>query len=194
LDRHFSLAGLCRKVRIKCGQIISTLSSLICPHYQPPSTAANAYIFADTLSATEGSKGKGIGATSYLGREFTKDEGLAVAVAVLLVWGLLNLLRVDHLGYVQNLGAVWQVLTTLAIVATLLAYPAIDERASDKVLWRHVENESGFLSIPYVCLLGLLPSLYGFTGKWFTPSPFNLDPSTHLSTHHLTQHGKRRRT
>lgn len=67
-------------------------------------------------------------------------------------------------GWVSNFSAVWQVASTLAIVACLLALPS--QRNSSEWVWTTVMNRTGYpqASTPYVCMLGLLLSTFTLSG------------------------------
>jgi amino acid transporter len=74
------------------------------------------------------------------------------------------LIRLSILRWINNFSALWQVVTTLAIVISLVAYPT--ERNTDEFVWFHVINETGFpdKNIGYVFLLGLLSATFSFSG------------------------------
>jgi hypothetical protein len=71
---------------------------------------------------------------------------------------------VTEQGWVSNFSAVWQVASTLAIVACLLALPS--QRNSSEWVWTTVMNRTGYpqASTPYVCMLGLLLSTFTLSG------------------------------
>src|ERR1700681_1783546 len=54
--------------------------------------------------------------------------GIGIAVAVL--WAVINALRVDQQGYVNNLGAFWQIGVTVVVIAVLFTMGTPTQPAS----------------------------------------------------------------
>lgn len=71
-------------------------------------------------------------------------------------------MRIDHQGWFNNTSAIYQILSTFLVVGVILYFSK--SLSSNKFVFTHYHNETGFESMPYVCTLGLLASLYGFSG------------------------------
>jgi amino acid transporter len=91
---------------------------------------------------------------------------VAVAIAVSVCWAALNALRIDQLGLVQNLAALWQVGATVVIVAVVLGAPQRDPDVPRDWVWSARYSgtglEDGNQYSSYVALLGLLNALFAF--------------------------------
>eukprot|EP00455_Lapot_gusevi_P044400 TRINITY_DN553_c0_g2_i6.p1 TRINITY_DN553_c0_g2~~TRINITY_DN553_c0_g2_i6.p1 ORF type:complete len:382 (+),score=64.56 TRINITY_DN553_c0_g2_i6:133-1278(+) len=95
----------------------------------------------------------------------TTGQTVLVAIGVCFVWTLLNVLRVDQQGWLNNLAAVWQVFSTLAIIITVLSTAPSSASASD--VFQKTINNTGLdqtNAMVYVALMGLLFSLFSFSG------------------------------
>ena len=90
---------------------------------------------------------------------------VVISSATLSAWALLNLLRVEHQGYINTLGAAWQIVCTLAVMIGLFTTcPKNGHMSSIHDVFFTFNNESGFESTPYVLMIGSLSTLYCFTG------------------------------
>ena len=94
---------------------------------------------------------------------------VGIAIAIAACWSVMNVMRVDQQGWLNNLAAGWQISTTIAIVAVILSprYNTHTFTSSDTV-WRFWRNKSGFShdgkSDAYVVVVGLMSSLFSFSG------------------------------
>ena len=93
---------------------------------------------------------------------FGSGETVGIALGVLTVWALINGLRIDQQGWVVNVGAVVQVASTIVLMAVVLALAP--ELNSASFVVTEFYNGTGWDSTGYVVLLGLLYSLFAFTG------------------------------
>jgi len=90
---------------------------------------------------------------------------VGIAIAIAACWSVMNVMRVDQQGWLNNLAAGWQIATTIAIVAVILS-PQYNKHTlnDDYTVWRSWRNKSGFHADSYVVVVGLLTSLFGFSG------------------------------
>jgi len=93
---------------------------------------------------------------------FSPGAEVALAIATTAVWGLINALRVDQQGWVNNFAAGWQIASTAVIAAVVLG--AAPELSSPTFVFTEFYNGTGWASVPYVVLIGLLYALFAFTG------------------------------
>ena len=91
-------------------------------------------------------------------------------VVIILAQALLNTFGVKLVGFLSNVSAWWHVGGVLIIVALLWILPESHQSPSFTLTGFH--NETGWTSLPYVFLLGLLMAQYTFTGY---------DASAHVS-------------
>jgi amino acid transporter len=94
---------------------------------------------------------------------------VGIAMAICFCWALMNISRTDQQGWLNNLAAGWQIATTVAIVATLLAHTGEGhDFQSNHFVWEIWRNRTGFSmdngGFGYVILAGLASSLFSFTG------------------------------
>ncbi|KAI8893532.1 amino acid/polyamine transporter I [Globomyces pollinis-pini] len=90
----------------------------------------------------------------------------AIAGAVLVVWTVQNFLRIDIQGVINNFAAFWQIGTLLTIIGTLWATcsSSVSGTATNSQMFFTFYNGTGFESVLYVCMIGMLSTLYSFTG------------------------------
>ncbi|KAI8907403.1 amino acid/polyamine transporter I [Gorgonomyces haynaldii] len=90
---------------------------------------------------------------------------VGISIGVSFVWALLNMLRVDQMGALNYIGAVWQVGSTLAVLIMLaVGCSGSSNLATSEQVFFSTFNATGFENIGYVSLIGLLSALYCFTG------------------------------
>ena len=91
---------------------------------------------------------------------------VGVAIAVCAAWSVINLLRVDQQGWLNNLAALWQLTTTVAIIVCVITIPARDPDIPLNWVWTTSYNSTGIdeKNFGYVCLIGLLSALFAFSG------------------------------
>jgi amino acid transporter len=121
--------------------------------------ASFAYIFAQFISASLVTAGADALKTTSL---------VALAIAVLLVWSVINCLRIEDVGIINNIAALIQILTVIALVIVVLSYaPKLN---STNYVFFTYNNDTGFSQQSYVIVLGALFSNYAFIGKSYITS------------------------
>jgi amino acid permease (GABA permease) len=107
---------------------------------------------------------------------------ILIFAIVLLVHGLLNQFGIRLVALLNNVSVWWHITGVLIIVSVLTFVPS--HHASAKYVFTSTFNDTGFHSIFYVLLLGLLLAQYTFTGY---------DASAHMTeeTHGASRSGPR---
>ena len=73
-----------------------------------------------------------------------------------------NIAKMDAQGWFNNASAIYQLVSTVVIIVAIVA--AAPERSSSKFVWTSYYNTTGMDSAVYVCIIGLLTTLYGMSG------------------------------
>jgi amino acid transporter len=143
------------------GQVVSAehapLWSYVCGWFNflgnTAGDAAFAYTFALFLNA----------AILISGKESYSDADTAgVAVGVLLCWTILNIFRIDKVGWVNDVAAFIQTATIIILVIVLFSVPS--KLNTSSVVFTKYNNETGFDSPSYVVVIGILLAVYSFCG------------------------------
>jgi amino acid permease (GABA permease) len=92
----------------------------------------------------------------------TPPHTVLLLAVILLVHGLLNTFGVRIVAFLNNVSVWWHLLGVLVIVGVLAALPERHQPAS--FVFGHFANLTGWSSVPYVFLIGLLMSQYTLTG------------------------------
>ena len=93
---------------------------------------------------------------------FSSGETVGLALAALAAWAMINGLRIDQQGWVNNFGAFVQIVTTIAVTVAVLALaPSLN---APSFVFTEFYNGTGWSNTAYVVMLGLLYSLFAFTG------------------------------
>ena len=75
------------------------------------------------------------------------------------------MMRVDHQGWFNNTSAIYQMVSTVVIIAAILI--SSQQLATSSFVWTTYNNETG-LDTPnstlYICCIGLLSCLFSFAG------------------------------
>eukprot|EP00347_Sterkiella_histriomuscorum_P006675 403351864 len=92
------------------------------------------------------------------------SQGVQVFIAILILffWALKNGMRLDKQGWFNNGSAVYQLVSTIVIVLVIVLFS--QSISSHEFVWTTYNNETGFNSVLYVCLIGVLMSSYGMSG------------------------------
>ena len=85
-----------------------------------------------------------------------------LGILILFVWSVLNLFRIENIGWISNAACLFQVVTiiTLAVVVLLMA-PRLN---TSTYVFTSYYNDTGFSQIGYVVVLSFLFPLFGFVG------------------------------
>jgi len=116
-------------------------------------------------------------AVGISGEEFTIEQQVAIAVGISVGCSILNAMRVDQMGWINNFTALWQVSSTIAIVICILLYPK--EHSTNAFVWSSTINYTGYTQFGYVALLGLLTSNFSFIG--YEAGSHMAEETTHAS-------------
>ena len=92
----------------------------------------------------------------------TGGETVAVAIGTSLLWSVINGLRVDRQGWLNTAAAAFQLVSTIVVVVVMATMTP--EANTAEFVFTQWNNETGFDATGYVILLGLLYSLYSFSG------------------------------
>jgi len=87
---------------------------------------------------------------------------VVIAEIAIIIFTFLNFFHVSHLGWISNFGAFLQIFTVVVVLVGLLA--AASSLNSINFVLTDYNNETGWSSVIYVSGLGLLSSLFGFSG------------------------------
>lgn len=135
----------------------SALWSYICGWFNFLGNAAGdasfAFSFAQQLNATIAISG---------GSSYSNNDTVGVALAILVVWSICNVLRVDNVGWVNNFAAFCQAATIIILLCAVLAVPS--QLATPHYVFTTYYNATGWNNKSYVVCVGLLTSLFSFAG------------------------------
>lgn len=84
-----------------------------------------------------------------------------IAIAILLLWSVLNIFRIDHVGWINNIAAVIHIFSIVFVIISLAVAPPVHATAS---VLRESYNGTGFANGGYVSLLGFTAAFFTFTG------------------------------
>lgn len=118
--------------------------------------ASFAYGWASFVSA---------GVVAMNGNELTLGQQVGISIGVLFVWSVLNCFRVDQVGWINNIAAVFQISSIFLVFILLLAKTATLSPAS--YVFTAYVNKSGtppFQNVGYVVATGITSSLFSFVG------------------------------
>jgi len=105
-----------------------------------------------------------LGAFLSLTTSFTATRGHVVLVyaGILVAHGLLNTFGIRVVAFLSDVSVWWHILGVLTIVIVLAFVPT--HHATTSFVFTHFVNQTGFSSVFYVFLIGLLMAQYTFTG------------------------------
>ena len=86
---------------------------------------------------------------------------VGLAISITFLWAVQNVLRIDQQGWVYTVAAIFQIVATMTIVIVL--FVMTPERATANTVFFSTYNGTGF-PFPYVCLIGILSTLFSFAG------------------------------
>ena len=98
--------------------------------------------------------------------DYTNNERVGIAIAVCVAWTLLNYLRVDQQGWFNSFAAVFHIASIVAIVVCVVSMTTKDPDVPTSWAWSTYYNGTGVDDkyMGYVLLIGLLQSLFAFSG------------------------------
>ena len=94
------------------------------------------------------------------------------------MWSLLNVFRVDQVGWINNVAAACHAGGILIIIIALLTMP--DNLNSGSFVFTEYVNDTGFNDKSYVVVIGLLTGMYSFAG--YEASAHMAEETGHAST------------
>ena len=100
--------------------------------------------------------------TASGGEQYSSQATVGFSIIVIIIWSLLNCFRVDQLGWINNMAAFIQLSSVIFIVFALLCIPKTLNPSS--FVFTQYHNETGFGDSSYVICIGILFSLFSFTG------------------------------
>lgn len=104
----------------------------------------------------------GAGVQAAGGEELSTGALVGISISVLTVWTCLNFFNVSQVGWINNIAAFVQVGSVVIMLIGILSIaPSLN---TTHFVLTHYNNESGFSSPVYVCGIGLLSGLFGFSG------------------------------
>ena len=93
---------------------------------------------------------------------FDEQSQVAISIAILLLWTVLNFVRVDGIGWFNYVASLFQVFSVILIaVVVLTRAPAL---ATNEFVFKGFNNNTGFTSKSYVSAIGIVGALFSFAG------------------------------
>ncbi|CDW80970.1 uncharacterized amino-acid permease-like [Stylonychia lemnae] len=90
------------------------------------------------------------------------QKQVLIAIVTLIMWAIKNRLRLDQQGWYNNFSAIYQCISTIFLVTAIIICSS--NVSSHEFVWTNYNNETGFESVIYVCMIGVLMSMYGMSG------------------------------
>lgn len=94
--------------------------------------------------------------------EIPGNQQVFVSIMILLLWSVLNVFRIDHVGWINNIAAFIHISSIFIVIISLAVAPPLHATA-DYALTKSY-NDTGFISSNYVSLLGFTAAFFTFTG------------------------------
>ena len=163
----YSMAEICSAYP-SAGSVYHWTGQLVPPHLTPIASyicgwtnflgngagdAAFAYSWATFLSAAVVMSG---------GATITSQDLVAISILILLVWSGLNFFRIDKVGMFNNMAVIAHMGTIGLMFFALFA--GSKKLQSAEWVFTSYNNETGFNNQGYVLVMGLLTSVYCFSG------------------------------
>lgn len=82
----------------------------------------------------------------------------------MMVWGLCNLLRIDHQSKIHTFASILQIICTVAVIVSLYVKCSAGHSASLSEITTSTYNDTGIESPIYLLMIGCLSSCYCFLG------------------------------
>lgn len=87
---------------------------------------------------------------------------VAIAIGCMFSFAIKNIAKMDAQGWFNNASAIFQLVSVFVIIISIVS--VAPERSSSEFVWTGYYNTTGLDSAVYVCLIGLLTTLYGMSG------------------------------
>ena len=103
--------------------------------------------------------------SSYVASGLPEIDGptqVFIAISILLLWSVLNIFRIDHVGWINNIAAVIHISSIFIVIVSLAAATKVHAPTSYALGFSY--NGTGFESTNYVSLLGFTAAFFTFTG------------------------------
>ena len=89
-----------------------------------------------------------------------------MSILFLASWALINALRIDQQGVVNNFAMAWQIITTIVTIGCVVGIPSKDPDVPSDWVWN---TEYTGVGVPdsaygYIYFIGLLSALFAFSG------------------------------
>jgi len=85
-----------------------------------------------------------------------------LSICSLIVWTLLNCIRIDQVGWIAALAGVVHIGTLLLFF--ILVFSNVNNLNSPEFVFTYYYNDTGFESVFYVCLLSVVTGMFAFVG------------------------------
>ena len=95
--------------------------------------------------------------------EINSSDQVFISIAILLFWSVLNVFRIDHVGWINNLAAFIHISSIIIVIVCLAVAPPVHASASYALGYSY--NGTGFASTNYASLIGLCSAFFTFTGN-----------------------------
>lgn len=86
---------------------------------------------------------------------------MGIGIAIAFLWAILNILRIDQQGWLNNAAAIFQMGSVLSIIIVILVMAP--QRATAYDVFISTYDGSGF-PLGYVYCIGILSTLFSFSG------------------------------
>lgn len=96
------------------------------------------------------------------GVPYNTVEQVFISILVLFIWSLLGIFRVDKVGYINSFAAVFHFLTIGIIMFAVIA--STGTLNTNSFVFETFNNDTGFSSMSYVSAIGIVVSVYCFSG------------------------------
>jgi amino acid transporter len=92
------------------------------------------------------------------------EQQVLLSIGITGLWALQNAMKIDQMGWLNNVASFFQIGSTFGIVIALFASCGshIPDRISQ--VFTASNNSTGFDSFFYVCMIGILSTLFSFSG------------------------------
>jgi amino acid transporter len=100
--------------------------------------------------------------TMYNGYSLSNGAQVGISIALLSIWTVQNVFRIDQQGWVTTVGALVQLFGSFALVITALS--SVATKSSSEFVFTSTYNGIGLNNTFYLSLIGILIALYSYGG------------------------------